>query len=426
MVTNQKEFDETDITIYESSVMEQYTVNFGYELGEPFIMTNCTVISQLLASRRKRYHLGEDDDAGDEEPKRRLGNRKNGNQYQQKDRQLQTVGGTGGTETLNTLVMTFTMNYTSRYGYDISEYPSDFKTYVNSDLAAVAEDMRLKLLPVQTALPVILILDIPTMKPSVGVPTTLSPSMGSPTVTTSQLPSMSPSRPIPPSSPSTKQPTSGGTSTDQTSFIIGLAAGLGGATLIVFCLICYMKRKNARLRYARQSAHGGGGNDESIEVISADSPVAAAVIGGSGNSYIRRGSNSGRVDKSVVVMGGRNASGFIFSKDTILSNPSMVSGGGSGSFSSDSDQNHENNGLKSLLDEFDMHKNQNTELMTGGASLAMTRALMEDEDNMDKNQWGTGKRGKGGMDDPESIEANALCETYDWLRKNKDSSLEER
>jgi hypothetical protein len=132
MVTNQKEFDETDITIYESSVMEQYTVNFGYELGEPFIMTNCTVISQLLASRRKRYHLGEDDDAGDEEPKRRLGNRKNGNQYQQKDRQLQTVGGTGGTETLNTLVMTFTMNYTSRYGYDISEYPSDFKTYVQA------------------------------------------------------------------------------------------------------------------------------------------------------------------------------------------------------------------------------------------------------------------------------------------------------
>ena len=45
---------------------------------------------------------------------------------------------------------------------------------------------------------------------------------------------------------------------------------------------------------------------------------------------------------------------------------------------------------------------------------------------MDKNQWGNGRRGRVGMDDPEYIEANALCETYDWLRKNEKSSLEER
>jgi hypothetical protein len=230
----------------------------------------------------------------------------------------------------------------------------------------------------------------------------------------------------------TKQPTSGGDGelTDRTSFIVGLAAGLGGATIVVILLICYMKRKNERKN--PRSGHGGGGH-EAIEVISADSPVAASAMRESGNTFIRKVSESGGVDTSVVVMGG-GASDSIFSKDpTIMSNPSMVSGGGSGSFSSDSD--NENN-LRSLQDEFDRHKNQNKELLKGLESagdaekmmcMAMTRALMEeDEDNMDKNQWGIGRQGKGWMDDAESIEANALCETTDWLRKNERSSADER
>jgi hypothetical protein len=412
-VTNGQEFGETDIEIYEDAVMAQYTSQFGQMVGEPFVVTNCTVISQLLATTKKRYHRLDYGDAGDEDPIRRLGSRKKDNPYQQPDRQLQTEVGTDiETEVLNTLVLTFTMNYTSRYGIDVGEYPSEFKTYINTHLVEVTADMINKLLPVATANQVILIIDTPTVEPTDGAPTSSPSNVTVPT--TSELPSMSPTLPI---SPSTNQPTGEATYTNRTSFIIGLGAGLGGATFIVFSLICYMRRKHARVR-ARQFANGGGGNDESIEVISADSPVAA--MGGGGNSY------TGAGKRSVVVLGRRNGSDSIFSKDTIMSNPSMVSGGGSGSFSSDSDQNHENNGLKSLQEEFDMHKNQNTELMTGGASLAMTRALMEDEDNMDKNQWGNGKRGRGGMDDPESIEANALCETYDWLRKNKDSTLEER
>jgi len=414
-VTNGQEFGETDIEIYEDAVMAQYTSQFGQMVGEPFVVTNCTVISQLLATRKKRYHRLDYGDAGDEDPIRRLGSRKKDNPYQQPDRQLQTEVGTDiETEVLNTLVLTFTMNYTSRYGIDVGQYPSEFKTYINTHLDEVTADMINKLLPVATANQVILIIDTPTVEPTDGAPTSSPSNVTVPT--TSELPStsMSPTLPI---SPSTNQPTGDATYTNRTSFIIGLGAGLGGATFIVFSLICYMRRKHARVR-ARQFANGGGGNDESIEVISADSPVAA--MGGGGNSY------TGAGKRSVVVLGRRNGSDSIFSKDTIMSNPSMVSGGGSGSFSSDSDQNHENNGLKSLQEEFDMHKNQNTELMTGGASLAMTRALMEDEDNMDKNQWGNGKRGRGGIDDPESIEANALCETYDWLRKNKDSTLEER
>jgi len=388
--------------------MEQYTVNFGEMVGEPFVKTVCTVIQQALAGRRRRSRFGRN--VGDEEPIRRLGSRENDNPNNKQHRQLQT-------ETELTLVVTFTMKFTSRYGIDVSEYPVYFKNYVNGNLQAVTLDMQNKFLPVTTAKEVILFLDVPTMEPTVKEPT-MSPTESSVLVPT-QLPSMSPTIPISPPSP-TNQPTTDG-DPDRKSFIIGLAAGLGGATLIVALLIWYMRRRNARIRAERQFAQGGEENEESFEIISVDSPEA-----GNGKSYVRKVTDSGGVKRSVVVIGGRGATDPIFSKDTILSNPSMVSGGGSGSFSSDSDQNHEDSGLKSLQVEFDMHKSHNMELMTGGASLAMTRALMEDEDNMDKNQWGNGKRGRGGVEDPEFIEANALCETHDWLRKNEKSSLEER
>ncbi len=382
--------------------MATYTVNFGEMKSIPFITTVCSITGQEIAGSRKRSYFN--NNAVDEEPRRRLGSRENDIQHseqQQQDRQLQT------NDDLE-LILRYTMTYASQYGIDVSDYPNFFRSYINDNLQAVTLDMQNKFLPVSVAEKVILLSDVnPTLKPTEKAPT-LSPSSGS----TTQLPSISPTLPIIPPSQS-KQPTDG-TSTDQTSFIVGLAAGLGGATLIVVLMIWYMRRRNARIREERQIAQGGGENNESIEIISADSPTAAEK-GGNGNSH------------SVVVIADRHATDSIFSKDTILSNPSMVSGGGSGSFSSDSDHNHEDNGLKSLQEEFDMHKNQNMGIITtGGASLAMTRALMENEDNMDKNQWGNSRRGRGGMDDPEYIEANALCETHDWLRKNEKSSLEER
>jgi hypothetical protein len=454
-------FDDTQIDIYEKAVMEKYTDQFGDMVGEPFVMTTCKVIEQRLGSRRKRSHFGDDGSngepirrlrhrdstvIGEEEEDRFLGtkgsNRRSNRlgirkEVKQQQRKLQAcpLSPSIGTGDIKILVLTFTMTYESRYGIEVENYPNEFKTYINSNLPAVTEDMQCKFLPVEEAQSVFLYEETtPTLKPTPLKPTpvpTVSPMITT-SLPTSQQPSMSPSTLISPPSPLTKQPTSGGDGelTDRTSFIVGLAAGLGGATIVVILLICYMKRKNERKN--PRSGHGGGGH-EAIEVISADSPVAASAMRESGNTFIRKVSESGGVDTSVVVMGG-GASDSIFSKDpTIMSNPSMVSGGGSGSFSSDSD--NENN-LRSLQDEFDRHKNQNKELLKGLESagdaekmmcMAMTRALMEeDEDNMDKNQWGIGRQGKGWMDDAESIEANALCETTDWLRKNERSSADER
>ena len=116
--------------------------------------------------------------------------------------------------------------------------------------------------------------------------------------------------------------------------------------------------------------------------------------------------------------------------DSIFSNPSMVSGGGS--FSSNPEEYEGGGGvrLEELQDEFDNYKNQDLEIMRSGVeesvygadgmmSLAMTRALMEDEEAELQPFW-------GGAEDPESIEANGLCETNDWLRKNEHSTLDSR
>ena len=112
--------------------------------------------------------------------------------------------------------------------------------------------------------------------------------------------------------------------------------------------------------------------------------------------------------------------------DILLSNPSMVSEGES--FGSNPNDIHEGVPVKTLQDEFDNYKNQDLEFMRNGVeesvygaegmmSLAMTRALMEEEE--EDVDW-------GGAQDCASMEANMFCEVNDWLRKNDGSSLEYR
>lgn len=108
--------------------------------------------------------------------------------------------------------------------------------------------------------------------------------------------------------------------------------------------------------------------------------------------------------------------------DSIFSNPSLVSGGEPSD--TDSDEHHGDAPLDTglLMDEFDSYKNQDLEESLNGAegkmSLAMASALMEDEPKM-SSRW-------RGAEDPESIEANGLCETNDWLRKHDHSTIGER
>ena len=274
-VTNGKIFDTVEKEIYEDAVMEQYTVQFGEMKGEPFVVTDCSVIDQeLKAGRRMRRYLVGNSER--EEPIRRPGRSKeDGIPYEDQQQNLQQLSlyERQLQDDLLKIDVTFTMMYTSRYNIQVSEYPVKFKDYINGNLPAVISDMRNKFLPVATADAVLLFVDdLPTMEPTVPLPTsTVSPT--SIIVPTTQLPTVSPTQPVP---PPIKQPTD--STTTILSFIIGLGAGLGGATLIVIVLICYMRRKNARIRTARQYAQeAAGANEESIEIISADSPDAAGM-----------------------------------------------------------------------------------------------------------------------------------------------------
>jgi len=394
---------EVQVGIYQF-LMESYTANIGEMVTKPQIITTSLVTKQDLAGGRRRRG-----DGGDVlfQRIRHLLVRTGSNH-----RDLQT------TTAKNLLVVSFTMEYKSRYGYDVDTYPSLFQSYVNDNLEQVTIDMQERFLPVVEALNVIVYKPKePTIPPSnLGAPSSVpTPS----TFTPSYAPSIFPS-PV---------PSLANTSNKRTNFIVGLAAGLGGAVLIVCFLIWNMKRKNEKKKKAEDGDTYNNYLAASRQVAEMEAQIstldegyemrAEEVMGGGGGLHRAnsQGSHQGDIERTSSPQG-------------IISNPSMVSGGES--FSSDPDDYPVGSGvqLNTLQDEFDNYKNQDLEYMRSGVeesvygaegmmSLAMTRALMDDEDGDVNPTW-------GGAEDPESIEANALCETNDWLRKNEHSTLDER
>ena len=415
--------------------MASYTDKFGYEIGPPQIVTESLVIGQDQAGGRRRRKNGG-----------------GGNWFKRTIRKILQVGGTdnkrGGTTsqddtyralqtapTKNLLVISFTMEYSSRYGLDIEDYPSQFQNWVNSNLEQVTIDMKDRFLPVIAAQNVIVYKPTgptgqPTSETPSAAPTLLSMPTSVPSYAPSQFPSWNPSR-----KPSTLPPNSG-KDNDQTSFIVGLAAGLGGAAIIICFLLWNMRRKNQKKQEERRAAMAradeGQAADMEAQIWNLDEgmevPMSDDMLSGGGGGISRQSSQDSQQRRESRDISSPQGAGTVV--DSIFTNPSMVSGGGS--FSSDPDNYAEGSGvqLNSLQDEFDNYKNQDLEYMRNGVeesvygaegmmSLAMTRALMDDEDVDIHPSW-------GGAEDPESIEANGLCETNDWLRKNEHSTLDER
>jgi hypothetical protein len=317
--------------------------------------------------------------------------------------------------TRNLIVMSFTMTYETRYGIDISNYPFLFSDYIVSNLENVTIDMQERFLPVVAAMEVIVYNPDPTIAPS-PTPTTSSPTT---------------SRPI---------ESSAGLISDPPSFVVGLAAGLTFAGAVVLFAIGYLYVQ----RRKRRDNEGTGGvtsnvvdravpsweEEEGTEIDDATYDVDGDVrrTSSEDDEELRAISN---VSNDWVRHRGVDDVHF----SSPLSNPSMVSEGG-GSLSSNGDDYQERMGgrggvrVDALQDEFDQYKNEDLEHMRNGVeesvygaegmmSLAMTRALMDDEDADMHPSWGE-------AEDPESIEANALCETNDWLRKNELTTLDER
>jgi len=401
-VEKSEEYNEVQVGIYQL-LMQSYTAEFGFMVSTPQIVTTCEVITQELAGGRRLL-----------------------------SRLLQTP------KTL--LIMKFTMEYESRYGYDVEDYPRQFQTYINSNLEKVTADMNSRFLPVINAQEVIIFATSkPTASPSQirgnHLPSMIpsSPSEDMPTYLPSVLPSASI---LPSDSPSFfMAPTPAPTINvdiveDRTSFIVGLAAGLSGAAIIVLVLIWYMRRKSQQKEHEVAAANARGNQPNSSRMEEGIEIGAAGAMPGRMPSSAHDSHHSAQFENYPEDNGGPSSpqEGVGTIADSIFSNPSMVSGGGS--FSSHSDDNHQGVPVNTLQDEFEAYKNQGLEIMRSGVeesvygaegmmSLAMTRALMEDEDAEIIPSW-------GGAEDPESIEANGLCETNDWLRKHDHSTTEER
>jgi len=493
-VETAEKFETTQVLIFED-LMQSYTAQFGYQVGMPSIVTECVVTSQELAGRRRRTrrtrrrtwkrtgHTMENDTNNSTIT---AGIQEMATEEKSQRRQLQSSP---------LLIMSFTMQYDSRYNYDLDDYPRKFQTFINTDLQRVAQDMKKRFLPVVAAQDVIVLsTDEPTRNP------TASPTPGGRTRNPSRGPSSSPSPPgptdVPSGEPSARIPSAAPSYVATTSvpsieeeeeeeivdvkdrrvsFGVGLAAGLGGAAIVIAVLIWYMRRKS-REKDDRRNEEGdhhhrprghqrhsgisqaggrrgyddgrdgnGNGEEEGILIRQIDaipSTSSGHRSGGHNNnnnnaifvaSYDRENTAGvgGRPSSPQGGGGGGGGAGTI--ADSIFSNPSLVSGGES--FDTDPTAGGNNNDdslvLDPLQDEFDSYKNQDLEFMRNGVeesvygaegmmSLAMTRALMEDEDRSEISpSW-------GGAEDPESIEANGLCETNDWLRKHDHSTIDER
>lgn len=401
-----EKFDELWQSIY-CITLQSYTEKFGQKVSTPEIVTTCDITSQDLAGgRRKRL----------------------GRNLQQKI----------------LLLVKFTIQYESRYGYPVVDYPSEFSKYVNSNLTQVTIDMQERFLPVIEAQAVIVFNTAqPTPFPS---PSGVDDSSSSPSIRPTDLPSTSlaptslpsllPSTTTFPSafpspSPSMTQSPSIGNVDEQTSFVVWLAAGLSGATIVVLLLIWYLRRKSLHKDRLNEiaTANGRGTQSNSSRQREGNNTSAVELVQQLPNS-VHDSHTSAQYENypDVDACPASPPGGLGTVADSIFSNPSMVSGGGS--FSSNPEDNFEGVPLNTLQDEFDNYKNKDLEFMRSGVeesvygaegmmSLAMTRALMEDEDEDISPSW-------GGAEDPESIEANGLCETNDWLRKHDHSTIEER
>lgn len=245
--------------------------------------------------------------------------------------------------------------------------------------------------------------DFPTAIPS------LSPT-GFPSVI-SEVPSGMPSR-----YPSEPTANGGGATTAIVSVTVTLFA-----LSLVGLFFFYRRRKRRKEIAFQEAAAGAAGNAAARNDQESDQLSSLKVITDPDNAKTWNNITPKSDDHAVV--------GMISPSDSLLSNQSLLSPGDSmGGYSVE-----EADGTHHLADEFDQYKDQNLEKMRadveenlhgsdGMMSKAMTKALMADEDPVaDQSDlfW-------GGSGDPAEIEASALCEVNDWLKRKEGANLEDR
>ena len=324
----------------------------------------------------------------------------------------------------------YTMLYISR-NVDVTILPELFLSFNQGNLLNVTRALQIAGVNVTESLQPYIVrnTDAPSSHPSLAPTNGLS---NVPTVSPSEYPSLSPtllqtSLPsfVPSSQPSssekvspTPRPTLQSSSGRVNRVLIGVAAFTGGAAVVMIFILIVLRLRKVKMERERREWTQGifPSSNGTQDKRNASGHNLFNTLGNLNDPY-----DSPKSDDNV--------GGLISPNDSLLSNQSLLSPGNDlGDNSGD-----EEDTTHYLADEFDQYKDQNLERMRsdiegtvkgvdGMMSQAMTRALMDDEESqLDRNNlyW-------GGQGDPAEIEATALCEVNDWLKREEGATMDER
>lgn len=342
----------------------------------------------------------------------------------------------------------YRMAYSSRY-VNVSTYPTDFEYFINDNLTRVTADLDNLGIPVletqevakylvTTSPPSTSLMPsaMPTMTPSVSMAPSSSPSTGTSMVpsgpnTVGSMPSSVPSR-MPSFPPSLAPTSSSGNGRHITAIVVPIV--VGATAILLIALYCFYRNQERDTEQQYQESAGGSQKK-------APGRMDHGAYEGSWNAAV--GKNEGPPQKTALHArdprthyspDGRmptGEGGLISPSESLVSNQSLLSTGNS--MAGDSDD--EADTTQNLQDEFDQYKDQNLEKMRaevednltgidGMMSQALTTPLMDDDDlTVDPSEllWG----GSGQQSGAE-IEASALCEVTDWLKRYGSSSMEKK
>ena len=421
IVGNGRIFSEEEVASFQEQ-FENYTVNFGPQTAVDGgrINTTCTVTGQLGLFRR---NLG-------------LGNTRG--------RSLQ------GQFTFNEV--DFSMSFQSLHT-NVSTYPVLFQTYINQNRDIVALDLQrlgLDVMEIERAsrsgltTPAPTTTGTPTETPT-GAPTTTRIPSFVPSDFPSLAPSMQTNSPTHPPTPSPGQvsepsgssggsPTEGGNA-ESTAVVVSIGVAL--AILLIGLLVYYRRRKMLEeMAFQTNAVHGsrkpdrpGVQVDEGSWGAAVRKPSGYDNSGPSGPAFhpgsAYNGQYAGKVQHLPSPIGMGSPSESLVSGQSLLSAGNSM--GGDSADEADATQN--------LADEFDQYKDQNLERMRadvegsltgfdGMMSQALTKVLIDDEEAPVEPTsaifWGAPTL--SGCE----IEASALGEVTDWLKRKENASIEER
>jgi hypothetical protein len=397
LVGNGRIFNEDEISIFET-LYQSYTKNFVQvpDTTELKIVTTCVVDNQEALDERRFLRLNIMDDCKGSKDNRKL------------------------QELVEAINMDYTMTYKSSY-INVTSFPILFQNYINQNLETVTNQMQLLQLNVseaQTASRLIVRTHSPTISwmPSdnpTGMPTT--------TPYPSHMPSSSP----------TNMPTFPQAKGSRNGVVIITVSMLIGISIVVIGLLIYCRKRRHRLDLAGQEdamKHNQGlegpparvewnGSSRPKEVYDEVEPQENHY----GSAFRKYANASTAADQVAALSPGESRA----------SNPSLLSAGNSMA----GESGDEADTTQIIADEFDQYKDQNLEKMRadiegnvegcdGMMSQAVARALIEEEDlNFGATDylWG----GDTDVTGPE-IEASALGDVTDWLKRNDKASIEEK